>query len=297
MSGDERPYDVGIGLTGELGSMLTEVEFAGVAYRMWGFLTDGIGGPPRYARGLSGREIEDLTRLAAHEWLSLEPSRRDCAGTLTDGRSGRTRSGRPEMPQAAGRPSAGRRHALVTRGSMASSQPQAPLLPVPRLARLRPPARHRPPADALLPRRGDRRYGRPVPPRRTRSSPSARHAAPAGRRAAPRGYGHPRRRRPHREPARDDRQTPTPRSVDTEPRSTRAANRRSSPDGSARPPPSRLATEAQLDAQPGRPQRMTDDQIAAIVDAMGGLLALLRDADPRDKAEIVLDAELALAGP
>jgi hypothetical protein len=42
---------------------------------------------------------------------------------------------------------------------------------------------------------------------------------------------------------------------------------------------------------------MTDDQIAAIVDAMGGLLALLRDADPRDKAEIVLDAELALAGP
>lgn len=74
MSGEERPYDVGIGLMGELMPMLTEADFAGVAYRMWGFLTDGIDGPAQYARGLSEREIEDLMRLAAHEWLSLEPS-------------------------------------------------------------------------------------------------------------------------------------------------------------------------------------------------------------------------------
>ena len=74
LSGDERPYDVGISLMGELGALPTEADFAGSAYRMWGFLTDGIDGPPRYARGLSDPEIEDLMRLAAHEWLSLEPS-------------------------------------------------------------------------------------------------------------------------------------------------------------------------------------------------------------------------------
>lgn len=74
MSGGERPYDAGIDLMGQLIPILTEADFAGVAYRMWGFLTDGIDGPPRYARGLSEQEIEDLMRLAAHEWLSLEPS-------------------------------------------------------------------------------------------------------------------------------------------------------------------------------------------------------------------------------
>jgi hypothetical protein len=74
MSGDERPYDVGIGLMGELIPMLTKADLAGVAYRMWGFLTDGIDGPPRYVRGLSEREIADIMRLAANEWLSLAPS-------------------------------------------------------------------------------------------------------------------------------------------------------------------------------------------------------------------------------
>ena len=34
------------------------------------------------------------------------------------------------------------------------------------------------------------------------------------------------------------------------------------------------------------PQRMTDDQLATIADAFANLLALLRDADPGDKAEL-----------
>jgi hypothetical protein len=74
LSGDQRPYEVGIRLMGELVPMLSEAEFAGAAYHMWGFLTDGIDGPPRYARGLSEQEIENLMRLAAREWLSLASS-------------------------------------------------------------------------------------------------------------------------------------------------------------------------------------------------------------------------------
>lgn len=65
--GDERPYDVGISLMGQLGPVLTEADYAGAAYSMWGFLTDGIDGPPRYAPGLSEAETEDLMRLAASE--------------------------------------------------------------------------------------------------------------------------------------------------------------------------------------------------------------------------------------
>ena len=34
------------------------------------------------------------------------------------------------------------------------------------------------------------------------------------------------------------------------------------------------------------PDRMSDEQIAAIVDALGGLLGLLRQADEHDRAEI-----------
>lgn len=41
---------------------------------MWGFLTDGIDGPPRYARGLSEVQVEDLMRQAAAEWLELDPN-------------------------------------------------------------------------------------------------------------------------------------------------------------------------------------------------------------------------------
>ncbi|MEV6302426.1 recombinase family protein [Actinoplanes sp. NPDC051861] len=44
------------------------------------------------------------------------------------------------------------------------------------------------------------------------------------------------------------------------------------------------ATTARLSTAP--PQRLTDDQITAIVDSLGGLLKILRKADPRDKAEL-----------
>jgi site-specific DNA recombinase len=48
----------------------------------------------------------------------------------------------------------------------------------------------------------------------------------------------------------------------------------------------RAATRAMLGAQPTRPQRMTDQQIAKIVEGLGGLLGLLHNADPTDRAEI-----------
>lgn len=57
----------------ELGRVLTEADYAGAAYEMWGWLTDGIDGPPAYARQLTSQQIEDLMRLAASEWLALDP--------------------------------------------------------------------------------------------------------------------------------------------------------------------------------------------------------------------------------
>jgi hypothetical protein len=71
----ESPYDLAIGLMGDLArEVLTTADFSGGAYAMWGWLTDGLDGPPRYARGLTGDEIEDLMRLAAKEWLDLDLS-------------------------------------------------------------------------------------------------------------------------------------------------------------------------------------------------------------------------------
>jgi hypothetical protein len=71
LAGDEKPYDVALGIMGELLPLLEDASYAGAAYNMWGFLTDGIDGPPSYARGLSEREVEDLMRQAATEWQSL----------------------------------------------------------------------------------------------------------------------------------------------------------------------------------------------------------------------------------
>jgi hypothetical protein len=66
-----RPYEVAMRLLGALGPVLSEADFAGSAYYVWGFLTDGIDGPDRYARGLTEAQIEDLMRQAATEWLAL----------------------------------------------------------------------------------------------------------------------------------------------------------------------------------------------------------------------------------
>jgi hypothetical protein len=79
VSGDERPYDVGMSLMADLNSLFTaegpDPDYAGRAYNVWGFLTDGVDGPPRYARGLTESEVEDLMRQAASEWLALsDPS-------------------------------------------------------------------------------------------------------------------------------------------------------------------------------------------------------------------------------
>ena len=52
------------------------------------------------------------------------------------------------------------------------------------------------------------------------------------------------------------------------------------------------AAQARLGLTDAPPQRMTDDQLDAIAGAFGSLLGLLRDADPRDKAE--LDARIGL---
>jgi site-specific DNA recombinase len=41
-----------------------------------------------------------------------------------------------------------------------------------------------------------------------------------------------------------------------------------------------------LGAKPARRQRLTEDQIAKIVEGLGGLLALLHNADPLDRTEI-----------
>lgn len=71
--GTVAPYEEGIRLMGELVPILTEVDYAGAAYEVWAWLTDGIDGPPRYARGQTSEQIEDLMRQAASEWLALDP--------------------------------------------------------------------------------------------------------------------------------------------------------------------------------------------------------------------------------
>jgi site-specific DNA recombinase len=48
----------------------------------------------------------------------------------------------------------------------------------------------------------------------------------------------------------------------------------------------RNAAQARLGLVPGKPARMSDDQIAKITEALGGLLGLLNQAEPRDRAEI-----------
>jgi DNA invertase Pin-like site-specific DNA recombinase len=48
----------------------------------------------------------------------------------------------------------------------------------------------------------------------------------------------------------------------------------------------RSATQTMIGAQRARPERMTEDQIGKIVDGLGGLLGLLHEADPRDRAEV-----------
>lgn len=48
----------------------------------------------------------------------------------------------------------------------------------------------------------------------------------------------------------------------------------------------RTATLARIGVADGPPQRLNEDQIAAIVEGLSGLLAILKRADPRDKAEI-----------
>ena len=57
----------------------------------------------------------------------------------------------------------------------------------------------------------------------------------------------------------------------------------------------RTATQAMIGAQRTTPERMTDDQIGTIVDGLGGLLGLLRDADPRDRAEVYARIGLRLS--
>jgi site-specific DNA recombinase len=46
------------------------------------------------------------------------------------------------------------------------------------------------------------------------------------------------------------------------------------------------AAQARLGVTEAPPQRTTDDQLGAIADAFNDLLRLLRDADPRDRAEL-----------
>ncbi|GAA3945740.1 hypothetical protein Aau02nite_65410 [Amorphoplanes auranticolor] len=46
------------------------------------------------------------------------------------------------------------------------------------------------------------------------------------------------------------------------------------------------ATQARLGLTEAPPQRMSEEQVAAVVEAFGGLLGLLRQAEPHDRAEI-----------
>lgn len=74
LAGDHCPYDVAVRLLGDLGPVLTTADYSGSAAYVWDFLTDGIDGPPRCARGLTEAGIESLMRQAASEWLELQPS-------------------------------------------------------------------------------------------------------------------------------------------------------------------------------------------------------------------------------
>ena len=51
---------------------------------------------------------------------------------------------------------------------------------------------------------------------------------------------------------------------------------------------------AQIETPHGKPRRMTREEIRAVVEAFGGLLAVLRDADPADKAEVYRQLGLRL---
>ena len=92
-AGREGPYDLGMRLMGEMVDLYPD-QYALAACWMWGFLTDGIDGPPHYAQGLSKPEFEDLMRQAAVEWLALDPTPKSCNGTSTVGVIGPSRSGR-----------------------------------------------------------------------------------------------------------------------------------------------------------------------------------------------------------
>ena len=71
----------------------------------------------------------------------------------------------------------------------------------------------------------------------------------------------------------------------TAPRSTRAQTRPSSPRGSPRPQTEKAAAEAAC-AQDRTRRRLTEAQIEADRDRPRDMVAVLRDADPDDKAEI-----------
>ena len=77
----ERPYDLACELAGSLLDLSAELLDRGRpnglavdAYLLWSALTDGIDGPPRYARGVTAGEVEELMRLAAKEWLRIDGS-------------------------------------------------------------------------------------------------------------------------------------------------------------------------------------------------------------------------------
>lgn len=72
-SGVEPPYEGGMRLTGQLGHVLEKYYYAGHAFAVWAELTDGIDGPSACARGLTPEQILDLMRVAATEWLALDP--------------------------------------------------------------------------------------------------------------------------------------------------------------------------------------------------------------------------------
>ena len=72
LTGAESPYDVTRDLMYDLHSMTAD--FSNEIFAMWGWLTDGMDGPPAYARGLTQQQLERLMRQAAQEWLDLDLS-------------------------------------------------------------------------------------------------------------------------------------------------------------------------------------------------------------------------------